>query len=136
MNQGRIEQLDTPAQVYQHPLTVFAARFLGLHNLVPVTRWRDGVAETALGRIPVSTKADLLLLHPDHLTLGPSRSTAEAFTVEGEVSEVTFLGEAYRLKVRHTSGVELQLRIPAAATPPALGHVVSIAVGQVLPVRS
>lgn len=136
MNQGRIEQLDTPAQVYQHPLTAFAARFLGLHNLVPVTRWRDGVAETALGRISVSTKADLLLLHPDHLTLGPSRSAGEAFTVEGKVSEVTFLGEAYRLKVHHASGIELQLRIPAAAIPPVLGQLVTVDVGQVLPVRS
>jgi ABC-type Fe3+/spermidine/putrescine transport system ATPase subunit len=136
MNQGRIEQLDTPARIYQHPLTVFAARFLGLHNLVPVTRWRDGVAETGLGHIPVSTKADWLLLHPDHLTLGPSRSTAEAFTVKGQVSEVIFLGEAYRLKVHHATGIELQLRIPAAAIPPALGHLVTIAVGQVLPVGS
>ena len=94
------------------------------------------MAETALGPISVPTPSDWLLLHPDHLTLGRSSSPVAAFNVEGQVSEVTFLGEAYRLKVRHTSGVELQLRIPAASTPPALGHVVTIAVGQVLPVRS
>jgi ABC-type Fe3+/spermidine/putrescine transport system ATPase subunit len=132
MNQGRIEQLDTPAAVYQRPATAFAARFLGLHNLVRVEQWADGYAQTVLGSVPLAAPADWLLLHPDHLTVGVAVGSPQ---VEGQVSEVTFLGEAYRLKIRHGSGLELQLRIPVATTPPALDQTVTIAAGMVLPVR-
>ncbi|MCH9674553.1 MAG: ABC transporter ATP-binding protein [Gammaproteobacteria bacterium] len=34
MNEGRIEQLDTPRQVFNHPKTSFVARFVGGHNIV------------------------------------------------------------------------------------------------------
>jgi spermidine/putrescine transport system ATP-binding protein len=35
MNQGRIEQLGTPAEMYQRPATKFVATFLGQTNLLP-----------------------------------------------------------------------------------------------------
>jgi len=33
MNGGRIEQLGTPATLYEHPATAFVANFLGVSNL-------------------------------------------------------------------------------------------------------
>jgi ABC-type Fe3+/spermidine/putrescine transport system ATPase subunit len=42
MNQGRIEQLDTPQQVYEHPATPFVEDFLGR-----VVRFRGTIAERA-----------------------------------------------------------------------------------------
>ncbi len=36
MNAGQIEQVGTPSEVYRRPATIFAARFLGLNNVVPV----------------------------------------------------------------------------------------------------
>jgi ABC-type Fe3+/spermidine/putrescine transport system ATPase subunit len=131
MNQGQIEQVGTPAAVYQRPATTFAARFLGLHNLVRVDAWRDGQAETVLGLIPLPEKADWLLLHPDHLTLG----NVGSLKIDGQVSEVVFLGEAYRLNVRHASGLELTLRLPSAAgAPPAVGEAVTLCAGRLIPV--
>lgn len=35
MSQGRIEQIGTPAEVYDHPETEFVASFLGASNLIP-----------------------------------------------------------------------------------------------------
>src|SRR6185503_19454486 len=37
-NEGRIEQLGTPAEVYEHPATEFVAGFVGVSNLLE----RDG----------------------------------------------------------------------------------------------
>lgn len=37
MSQGRIEQIGTPAEVYDHPETEFVASFLGASNLIPGT---------------------------------------------------------------------------------------------------
>jgi sulfate transport system ATP-binding protein len=36
MNQGRIEQIGTPDEVYDHPTTPFVLQFLGDVNLVPM----------------------------------------------------------------------------------------------------
>ena len=41
MNSGRIEQLGTPAEMYDQPATAFAADFLGSANLLPVQRVAD-----------------------------------------------------------------------------------------------
>ena len=37
MNRGRIEQLGTPAELYERPRTAFVAGFLGVSNLLPGT---------------------------------------------------------------------------------------------------
>jgi len=49
MNDGRIEQAGTPAELYEHPSTSFVASFLGVSNLLAGTvtgpnqvRLRDG----------------------------------------------------------------------------------------------
>ena len=51
MNEGRIEQLGAPEQVFNHPGTRFAAEFFGTSDFIPA--WRDGeqlVSE--VGRVP------------------------------------------------------------------------------------
>lgn len=37
MNRGRIEQLGSPAELYERPATAFVANFLGVSNLLPGT---------------------------------------------------------------------------------------------------
>lgn len=46
MSKGRIEQVGTPAEVYDHPATEFVASFLGASNLIPGTVTERG-AEAA-----------------------------------------------------------------------------------------
>ncbi|TVP75970.1 MAG: ABC transporter ATP-binding protein [Gemmatimonadales bacterium] len=42
MNQGRIEQIGTPRQVYREPATAFVASFLGVSNLLPAPESEGG----------------------------------------------------------------------------------------------
>ena len=35
MNQGRVEQVDTPEEIYERPATTFVAGFIGVSNLMP-----------------------------------------------------------------------------------------------------
>ena len=37
MNNGRIEQVDTPKKLYERPATLFVAGFIGESNIMPVT---------------------------------------------------------------------------------------------------
>lgn len=50
MSQGRIEQVGTPAEVYDHPQTEFVASFLGASNLIPgvVAQRGDAISVVSL----------------------------------------------------------------------------------------
>ncbi len=69
MNSGTIEQIGTPEEVYQHPKTVYVARFLGTTNIIE-TDIKNGVAETPFGTLPVNspdTTQALLSIRPEHI---------------------------------------------------------------------
>jgi ABC-type Fe3+/spermidine/putrescine transport system ATPase subunit len=124
MNAGQIEQVAAPEELYHHPQTTFVARFLGLTNIVPVLRTSDGSAETALGLFPLSQPADALLLHPDGLTLGGGDRQ-----LHGQLAEVTFLGDSYRLVVACADGTRLTFAVPSRGTvPPDVGSTVKVGV--------
>lgn len=75
MNEGKIEQVGCPEQVYLYPSTAFTARFLGRANLLAAKAFGD-MADTALGRIPIRpcSHGDVLLsLRPEHLSIRPYR---------------------------------------------------------------
>ncbi len=52
MNEGRIEQADTPRAVFERPATAFVARFMGDHNVLSgriVERTADGLFIEVVG---------------------------------------------------------------------------------------
>jgi putative spermidine/putrescine transport system ATP-binding protein len=88
-NHGRIEQIGTPEEVYEHPATAFVAGFVGSANIIdPAT------AERLLGR------RQAFSLRPERITLG-----AEAeVTAEGTVVEIQYHGASTRLDVALDGG--------------------------------
>ncbi len=102
MNQGRIEQVDTPETIYENPRTPFCASFLGLSNIF---RGRLARSENGSGPVMLTTPAGLCLACPAGL---PESLSGEAtlmirpekvILAEGEVSgENCFRGEIVGLK--------------------------------------
>ncbi|MCA1973062.1 MAG: ABC transporter ATP-binding protein [Caenispirillum sp.] len=89
-NQGRIEQIGTPAEVYDRPQTAFVAEFVGTSNILrgPVTKRLFGVEG------PVSIRPEKIVLRPDNEpAAGPDAGALAT------IAEVTFLGAATRYKV-------------------------------------
>lgn len=79
MNEGHIEQVGTPEEIYHHPTTAFVAQFLGRANLLRGTADGD-FAETELGKIAIRPAARgnvLLSLRPEHLQLLSAQSVRE-----------------------------------------------------------
>jgi iron(III) transport system ATP-binding protein len=78
MNQGRIEQIGRPEEIYDVPRTRFVAEFLGKANFIE--GHADGcMAETALGRLRLNRPAwgpVQISIRPEHLTLKPSHARA------------------------------------------------------------
>ncbi len=80
MNEGHIEQVGTPEEIYHHPTTAFVAQFLGRANLLRGTADGD-FAETELGKIAIrpAARGDVLLsLRPEHLQLISAQSERES----------------------------------------------------------
>ena len=110
MNNGRLEQIDSPQTLYQAPTSPFVARFLGFQNIVDGVVVDGGVVETAVGtfplsaqKYPVSTSLKLLL-----------KPNAAIFSADGDgvlvdIAHVGFYGRYFQMTVQSVDAPELQL---------------------------
>ncbi|MBZ0287653.1 MAG: ABC transporter ATP-binding protein, partial [Anaerolineae bacterium] len=113
LNAGRIEQIDAPEVIYRHPKTEFAARFLGLTNIIPIERRVGSHLTTPLGTFEADDqheKPAKILIHPLGIQLG---SAEDPQTITGALTECVFAGDRYRVEMRHASGVILAFTVSA-----------------------
>jgi putative spermidine/putrescine transport system ATP-binding protein len=89
-NTGRIEQLGSPADVYEHPATTFVAGFVGTSNLL-----KDEAAKSVLG------KAGTWSVRPEKIeVLALEQPVADGHhAVRGTVREVVYVGMSTRFVV-------------------------------------
>ena len=101
MNQGRIEQIGTPTQIYDDPATPFVYQFLGNVNAL-ACRIREGVAEIGTLTLPapayagVQDAAGVAFVRPHDLLLS---RPGEGSGVPAEVVHVSVLGPLVRVEV-------------------------------------
>jgi putative spermidine/putrescine transport system ATP-binding protein len=97
-NQGRIEQIGAPAEVYERPVTGFVAGFVGTSNLL-----RGEAAERILGTSGTFTiRPEKIRLAAPDATVGPDENSAT-----GVVRGVVYLGPDTRYVVTLDAGGEL-----------------------------
>ena len=124
MNEGHIEQVDPPQDLYERPEGRFVAEFIGSPpmNLIPVTlRTRDGVVTAVWDdqrlRIPgfdqpgVDGTRATLGVRPETLTLA---DRDEPFTLQCIVSVTESLGENLLVHGR-TGDTSIRVRLPPRA---------------------
>ncbi|MHB0989443.1 MAG: ABC transporter ATP-binding protein [Bellilinea sp.] len=120
LNEGRVEQDGAPDQVYNRPASVWAARFLGLTNMLPgtVVGRQPLQVQTALG---VFTPAEVeptepvgsavsLLFRPTAAKMGSENGGENSLT--GTVEDTTFRGESYRVTLRCVDHSVFQFYLP------------------------
>ncbi|WP_233493107.1 MULTISPECIES: ABC transporter ATP-binding protein [unclassified Meiothermus] len=108
LHEGRIEQIDTPEELYRNPKTLFVADFLGNPNVVEalVVGLEEGLARLELAGFPFRARAmgtltpgrlAKLVLRPEALRpAGPG----EVNVLEGELAHSLYLGSHYEHWVR------------------------------------
>ncbi|MET8329572.1 ABC transporter ATP-binding protein [Streptomyces sp. NPDC005181] len=98
-NQGRVEQIGTPAQIYERPATPFVAGFVGTSNLLT-----DDAAEQVVGdRGTYSIRPEKIrVLGESAIADEPQHSTAT-----GTLAEVVYLGDTTRFLVDLDAGGRL-----------------------------
>jgi putative spermidine/putrescine transport system ATP-binding protein len=97
-NEGRIEQIGAPAEVYERPATPFVAGFVGTSNLL-----RGDVATAIVGRPGVFT------VRPEKIRLGEPDTPVgpDEIGAPGRIREVVYLGPDTRYHVALDAGGEL-----------------------------
>ncbi len=102
MNEGRIEQIGTPEEVYYRPRTRFVAQFLGTTNLIAA----EAIGATALtefGRVNLDRPATgrvTLSIRPEHLTIEKPEKHHSNYL--GEIISKDFKGHdiTYRVRIK------------------------------------
>jgi sulfate/thiosulfate transport system ATP-binding protein len=108
MNAGRVEQIGTPAEVYDHPATPFVHRFLGSVNLFHgrVSELGLGIGDQTLnGHIPahlLQGSAAVAYVRPHELELSPEGS---GDGLSASVERLLPMGSRIRVELRGNGGL-------------------------------
>ena len=99
-NNGRIEQIGTPTEIYEHPQTVFVAGFVGTSNLL------EGQAAQAIvgDSHPIAIRPEKI-----HMVAPSATIPTDAHYAEGVVQESIYLGATTRYSVRLDEGTLLSV---------------------------
>jgi putative spermidine/putrescine transport system ATP-binding protein len=97
-NQGKIEQIGTPAQLYDQPATTFVANFIGVSNLISGEFARQLTGTDAV-----------FSLRPEKIRLWqPERISPEAMIcLAGRIETIAYLGVYTRYQVQIDAGMLL-----------------------------
>ncbi|HEY1382994.1 MAG TPA: ABC transporter ATP-binding protein [Dongiaceae bacterium] len=154
MNEGRVEQIGTPFEIYNNPKTRFVASFVGTLNIM-----KGKVLDAEAGRIMIdghdvvaakrishlqAGEACAVALRPEAATLHQSelheaakiassfgREGAPRNRMQGTIEEVSFLGSVVRVRVRfQENAISLDTFNNPNATPPARGTRVTVSFGR------
>jgi iron(III) transport system ATP-binding protein len=119
MNAGKIEQLGTPEEIYERPVSEFVARFIGAANVLAGTA-ADAEHVTVAGR-PVRTsgmaltpgaKARFSIRQHEIEMLASAPAGTEANVLQAQVRRQVFLGNVRDYLVGLTDGTEVRITAP------------------------
>lgn len=107
---GRIQQIDTPTQLYESPSNAFVAQFIGENNTLHgrVSAISGSTCEVTLGNglclaaqavaVQQVGQSTRLSIRPERIHLNPPSGAVQT-TVTGTVIDVTYLGRYARLRL-------------------------------------
>jgi spermidine/putrescine ABC transporter ATP-binding subunit len=122
MNQGKVSQIASPAELYEHPSSRFVADFIGKVNLIEahVKSRKNGhlvLSARSIGdvAVPYDKPADgavTLAVRPEKLklqTIDPSRQ--DLIAVHGRIRDVAYYGDTSHVIVSGKDGIELSINV-------------------------
>ena len=111
-NDGRIQQLAPPEELYERPANSFVAQFIGENNTLEgtVETIEDGVCTVRLANgeildaVPVNVsrpgERTTVSIRPERVEFKPEQLPAGAHTLEAEVLEFIYMGDTFRTRMR------------------------------------
>ncbi|MFN3825579.1 MAG: ABC transporter ATP-binding protein [Pseudorhodobacter sp.] len=136
VNHGRIMQLATPKDLYEHPASRFVADFIGESTFLPVTRRGDAVffGDMALrhSRPAPDVRNLLLMMRPERISLSTGAAPEGVNSFSAITQDVVYQGDSYLVQAVLADGSEITLRRPmsgaALSSMPAQGDAITLSV--------
>ena len=134
MNRGRLEQVGTPEEVYNHPETKFVADFIGESNIIE--GYVEDMTEDSIEVTMESGKAVIpetgyrmeemvyLCIRPENLKI--STEPKEGFRFRGQVREHIFIGSTNKTMIEMPNGQMLKSVTPAEDELVPVGTTVNV----------
>jgi spermidine/putrescine transport system ATP-binding protein len=120
MNDGSIEHLGSPREIYEHPRTRFVAGFIGTSNLLSGTVTQAAAEHAVIkvsedeqivvplhGREAVPGSNLELTVRPEKIELAVSAPPGAGCRVRGTVTEIVYLGTSTNFSVTTTTGADI-----------------------------
>ncbi|MGD8348111.1 MAG: putative 2-aminoethylphosphonate ABC transporter ATP-binding protein [Gammaproteobacteria bacterium] len=120
MNQGVIEQVGTPTEIYREPDTLFVADFIGAMNQVPARSNGDG--SLTIGSLNLQSRANdmaagsdiIAAIRPEDIIPHGEEDEGDGGEsgvnrLEAEVEDLEFLGSFWRVTLKHEALGESRL---------------------------
>ena len=110
MNNGVIEQYDSPETIYRLPKTKFVAQFIGFENFFTVEKTAEGTFRSQTGQVLTTTNPvpnvteTVATIRPEDIEIVANTSEN---TVSGTSLVRTFLGKSYQYEVTTSLGTLL-----------------------------
>ncbi|MGH9026135.1 MAG: ABC transporter ATP-binding protein, partial [Acidimicrobiia bacterium] len=116
MNEGRVEQIGTPEEIYHRPESVFVAGFIGTANLLPARIERAGEravvvlpgdrrTEVPAGRVAFDEGTSAtVMIRPERVRLATSEPANGAGAISASVADLVFQGPVIRCALRAVDG--------------------------------
>jgi len=113
MSNGRVEQVGSPADVYEEPSTAYVADFLGVSNMMPALG--DGGGRVRLGEFQLMAVGGQsgargrvrLVIRPERVRL-EDHGTSGGNRIPGMVERVLYVGSTIQVVVHLAHGETLQ----------------------------
>ncbi len=137
---GEIQQLATPADLYEQPQNSFVAQFIGENNRLSgvVTECGGGQCLVTIGdagqvralpvKIDAAGQKTTLSLRPERVRINPAAGAC-ANVFDAQVEELIYLGDHTRARVRVLGNSNFVIKVPNSEGLPELAPGAAIRVG-------
>jgi ABC-type Fe3+/spermidine/putrescine transport system ATPase subunit len=116
MDQGKLCQVGTPAEIYERPASRFVAEFLGAANILPAVGGDGflkvvGTCVIAAGTVPTGRCS--LALRPERLRLSGGEFSGEGENrLPGTIISTAYAGDSLQYTVRLVDGSDIRVSTP------------------------
>lgn len=115
LNNGKIEQVGSPREIYDQPESTFAARFIGAPamNLIPVSDLIEHCTDSTLSKLPHGM---ICGIRPEEITISQEKGL-----VRSQLCDVEYQG-ADQLLTCKIGSTSIDIRVPASSAIDDQGH--------------
>ena len=131
--EGRLEQFDSPENIYRAPANSTVSRFLGFKNIIYGKRVKGGLFYSAIAQLhPAAgnndTENGTLLIRPEGARINQAEQLKEnEIALTGTIVKRQFQGATYKLQIEVGEQM-LFFDLPIDPTPPGIGDAVHLAI--------